>query len=89
MNNVGEPGATSLSTALKANSTLIHFDLGMSYFVHLFFCFQIHSMDNKVGVAGTSSLSGALKVNSSITLLDLRVNLFVLRFLFCYNHLYF
>ena len=74
VNNIGDPGVSSLSSALKVNSSLTLLNL---YSIDLFylrnatllcFCFVIM---NSFGEKGASSLSEALKVNSSLTHLDI------------------
>ena len=55
---IGNEGASSLSTALTANSSLTHLDLS----------------GNGIGDNGASSLSTALTANSSLTHLDLSGN---------------
>jgi len=56
-NNIGDSGVSSLSEALKVNSTLI----------------QLFLRRNNISDIGVSSLSEALKVNSSLTSLGLEI----------------
>ena len=71
-NNIGSSGATSLSEALKVNSSLTQLGLTMSLKDQLIII-ESHSIYNNIGDSGTRSLSEALKVNSSLTQLNLRV----------------
>ena len=79
--NVEDIGATSLSKALKSNTTLMKLDLGgddkrkkthkwHTSSIHSF-SFFITSTDNNIGGAGAASLSKALKSNTTLTKLNL------------------
>ena len=71
----GDSGLTSLSEALKVNSSLTQLDLGMkSVLLSCFYCLSL-SNGNKIGHSGLSSLSDALTVNSSLTQLNLRLDI--------------
>ena len=79
-NNIGETGATSLSDALKSNTTLTKLNLRgeheinntqMTSIDNLFFLILIKSTDNYIGETGTASLSDALKSNTALTELNL------------------
>ena len=79
MNNIGDTGITSLSEALKSNTTLIKLYLGgenkrrhqrHTSTIH-FFPFLLISTDNWSGETGVTSLSEALKSNTTLTKLDL------------------
>ena len=77
----GERGATSLSKALKSNTTLTALNLSSKHkrkkthkrhpSSNHSFLFLILSTDNKVGDRGATSLSEALKSNTTLTDLNL------------------
>ena len=77
--NIGYIGATSMSEALKTNTTLAKLDLGCKHKRNktqiasnnniIFLLFQ--SIGNKIGKEGATSLSEALKSNPTLTQLDL------------------
>ena len=79
-NNIGETGATSLSDALKSNTTLTQLDLSRedkrnnTNGIHQQSTLSIlnKSTENRIGEAGATSLSDALKSNTTLTKLDLR-----------------
>ena len=78
-NNIGDTGATSLSEALKSNTTLITLYMNrenkkmskkMSIIkTHFSFCFILTV--NEIGDTGATSLSVALKSNTTLTELKL------------------
>ena len=79
-NKIGETGTTSLSDALKSNTTLIELNLSgenkrnntqMISTNNPFFFIIIISTDNAIGERGATSLSDALKSNTTLTKLDL------------------
>ena len=77
-NDIGSSGASSLSEALKVNSSLTQLDLDGTFdlmMFHSLFIIISHSIWNNIGESGASSLSEALKVNSSLTHLNLRMSL--------------
>ena len=79
-NNIGERGATSLSEALKSNTTLTELYLNgedkrkahkrQTSTTHSF-SFIITSTGNKIGDRGATSLSESLKSNTTLTALNL------------------
>ena len=80
VNNIRERGATSLSDALKSNTTLTKFNLRGKHKrndtngIHqqfILFLFLIKPTDNKIGKRGTASLCDALKSNTTLTVLNL------------------
>ena len=79
VNDIGDAGATSISDALKTNTTLTKLDLGRedrSYtnYIHRrihSFSILVKSTVNKIGERGTQSLSDALKINTTLTALCL------------------
>ena len=79
-NKIGDTGATSLSEALKSNTTLTQLDLSredkrnntqMTSINNPPFSILIKSTVNKIGNTGAASLSEALKSNTTITQLNL------------------
>ena len=69
-NSIGESGASSLSEALKVNSSLTQLNLGVSLLLNddsLLFVIVSHSMDNNIGDSGMKALAGALESNITIT----------------------
>ena len=77
-NNIGEAGATSLSDALKSNTTLTKLNLSGKYKrtrtiapTSTPFFIVIKSTANNYGIRGATSLSGALKSNVTLTELNL------------------
>ena len=75
-NSIGDTGATSLSEALKSNSTLKALDLTCGYpqithkqFVSCVICSQ--STDCGIGETGATSLGEALETNVTLTALNL------------------
>jgi hypothetical protein len=79
-NEIGDTGATSLSEALKSNTTLIELNMSCedkrrhTKDIHqqfTLFSFIITSTVNKIGDTGATSLSEALKSNTALTKLDL------------------
>ena len=79
-NKIGDAGATSLSEALKSNTTLTELDLRCEdkrKKTHKRHPSTIHSSlfitstDNNIGATGASSLSEALKSNTTLTKLNL------------------
>ena len=79
VNNIGDTGATSLSEALKSNTTLIELNLIRKDKRHTkdthqqFTLFSIRntSTGNKIGDKGAKSMSESLKSNTTLTELDL------------------
>ena len=82
VNNIGDTGTTSLSNALKSNTTLYVLDLSCEdkrkkthnrhpSSIHSF-SFPFASTGNSIGERGKTSLSEALKSNTTLTKLDLR-----------------
>ena len=80
MNAIGSAGATSLSEALKSNTTITELDLSgeckrekiqRTSISKSLFSFLFTSTDNKIGERGAKSLSEALKSNTTLTELDL------------------
>ena len=78
-NGIGDTGATSLSDALKSNTTLTQLSLlckdkrnntQMASTNNALFFILIKSTDNKIGETGATSLSDALKSNTTLTQLD-------------------
>ena len=76
-NNIGDSGATSLSSALKVNSSLTQLNLEMSLLLDMIelIIVESYSIWNNIGDSGATSLSEALEVNSSLTQLNLGVSL--------------
>ena len=74
---IGDSGVTSLSDALKVNSSLTQLYLKLSLLLNMInWLLLIHiPFWNNIGESGTTSLSEALKVNSSLTELELGVSL--------------
>ena len=81
VNKIGERGATSLSDALKSNTTLTKLYLGgedkrnstqMASVNKPLFPILIKPTGNKIGERGATSLGDALKSNTTLTELDLR-----------------
>ena len=77
-NKIGERGATSLSDALKSNSTLTELDLSRAHKRNNTQMasindplFHSHQTGNSIGDRGATSLSDALKANTTLTKLDL------------------
>lgn len=75
-NKIGDTGATSISEALKTNTTLTELDLGgekqqMVSNKHLFFN-RTKSTGNVIGGLGAKALSESLKVNTKLISLGLR-----------------
>ena len=79
-NNIGDPGAKSMSDALKSNTTLTELNLRsghkrnntqMTLVNNPLFSISIKSTVNKIGDTGATSLSDALKSNTTLTELDL------------------
>ena len=79
-NDIGETGATSLSDALKSNTTLTQLSLScqhernntqMASINNPLFSILIKSTGNNIGETGRASLSDALKSNTTIIKLDL------------------
>ena len=80
-NDIGERGATSLSDALKSNTTLTQLCLccedkrintQMASIYNQLFSIFIKTTDNKIGETGATSLSDALKTNTTLIELNLR-----------------
>ena len=80
-NGIGDTGATSLSEALKSNTTLTWLDLCCEdkrkkthkrhpSTIHSF-SFHFTSTDNNIGETGVTSLSESLKSNTTLTQLNL------------------
>ena len=78
-NSIGETGATSLSDALKSNTTLTKLNLWrehkrdntqMASINNPLFSILIKSTGNNIGETGATSLSDALKSNAALTQLD-------------------
>ena len=69
-NALRDSGASSLSEALKVNSTLTRLDL---YWVFESLFWLFHFICNQIGEPGLSSLSELLEVNSTITSLNLGI----------------
>ena len=76
VNDIGYTGATSLSDALKSNTTLTKLDLSgehernntqMASISHPLFFTPINRTGNKIGERGATSLSDALKSNTTLT----------------------
>ena len=78
-NGIGDRGATSVSDALKSNTTLTKLCVGgehkettqMTSINNLLFYILIESTGNDIGYRGATSLSDALKSNTTLTKLDL------------------
>ena len=78
-NYIGETGATSLSEALKSNTTLKRLNLGSEdkrkrthkKIIHLQFTLPFSSTANEIGNTGAISLSETLKSNTTLTKLKL------------------
>ena len=79
-NNIGDTGATSLSDALKSNTTLSNLNLDsedkrnntqMASISGSFFPILIQSTDNNIGETGATSLSDVLKSNTTLMKLNL------------------
>ena len=79
-NDIGDTEATSLSDALKSNTTLIELDLSgehkrnntqMASINNQLFFILIKSTGNSIGFRGSASLRGALKSNTTLTELRL------------------
>ena len=81
-NKNGDTGATSLSEALKTNTTLIELDLSREDnrkkthkrhpSTNHSFHFLLTQTDNKIGDTGATSLSESLKSNATLTEFDLK-----------------
>ena len=81
MNNIGETGTTSLSEALKSNTTLTELYLRSEDkrkkthqrhpSTNHSFSFLFSSTGNKIGDTGAASLSESLKSNTTLTKLNL------------------
>ena len=71
-NNIGNGKATSMSEALKTNTTLTKLDLGCKHKRNktLIFIF-IRSIGSNIGDIGATSMSEALKTNTTLAKLDL------------------
>ena len=79
-NKIGDSGATSLSDALKSNTTLMKLNLWGNYkrnntqmasINNPLFSILIKSTANNIGYIGATSLSDALKSNTTLTQLNL------------------
>ena len=79
-NKIGDPGAKSLSDALKSNTTLTELNLRsghkrnntqMTLVNNPLFSISIKSTVNNIGETGATSLSDALKSNTTLTELNL------------------
>ena len=79
-NNIGETGASSLSDALKSNTTLTQIDLSgedkrsntqMASINKPVFSILIKSTENYIRETGVKALSDALKSNTTLTQLGL------------------
>ena len=78
-NEIGERGATSLSDALKSNTTLTELSLGGEHKINNTkvtpinnsFFHSIKQTGKKIGDIGATSLNHALKSNTTLTKLDL------------------
>ena len=79
-NEIGDTGATSLSDALKSNTTLAQLNLSckskrsntpITSINKALLFILIKSTGNKIGEAGRASLCDALKSNTTLTELDL------------------
>ena len=79
-NEIGDRGATSLSEALKSNTTLTKLDLSGENkkkthkrhpLTNHSFLFLFTSTDNNIGGTGATSLSELLKSNTTLTELNL------------------
>ena len=78
VNKIGSTGATSLSDALKSNTTLTKLNLSgeksntqMAFINNSLFFHSYQTTDNWIGYTGAASLSDALKTNTTLTELDL------------------
>ena len=80
VNKIGDTGATSLSDALKSNTTLTQLDIKsedkrnntyITFINQSTLSILTQSTDNIIGDKGAASLIGALKSNTSFTKLDL------------------
>ena len=78
VNKIGDAGATSLSDALKSNTTLtqLYFhgedkrnNTQMTFNNNSPFSFLINSTGNNIGFRGAASLSDSLKSNTTLTVL--------------------
>ena len=79
-NKIGDTGATSLSEALKSNTTLTQLNLGgedkrrktqKTLIDNSLFSILITSTGNNIGDTGAASLSESLKSNTTLTELNL------------------
>ena len=79
-NNIGDAGTTSMSDALKSNTTLTKLNLWSeekrndtlkAFTEKPLYSLLIQSTDNAIGGTGATSLSDALKSNTTLTKLDL------------------
>ena len=78
-NNIGDAGATSLSEALKSNTTLTQLNLWgedkkrrhKRHPSTIHFSILITSTDNQIEETGTTSLSESLKSNTTLSKLNL------------------
>ena len=75
-NEIGDTGATSLSDALKSNTTLTQINLEcedkrnntqMASINNPLFSIHINSTGNGIGETGTTALSEVLKLNTTLT----------------------
>ena len=74
---LGDSGASSISEALKVNSSLTQLELRIEFIIECYWLIvnQSRSICNNIGDSGATSLSEALNVNSSLTQLNLGLSL--------------